>query len=154
MPVWVILSLIFVLPACGPSPSSDEDGDGLTLAEEERIGTNPNSADTDGDGLTDKEEMELGVNPTLVDTDQDSIDDFTEHQNGTNPAQADTDGDGFDDGNEDTYTTDPLDPFSWRFGGSQWPDASNQAQDVYATGWSSGDVILMNLFLVKMTLSF
>jgi len=45
-------------------PGGDEDGDGLTNAEEETLGTNPFEADTDGDGYTDKEEVDHGSDPT------------------------------------------------------------------------------------------
>lgn len=37
--------------------STDGDQDGLTAAEEDSFGTNPNSADTDGDGFNDAEEI-------------------------------------------------------------------------------------------------
>ena len=39
---------------------ADSDGDGLTNAEEDSLGTNSSLSDTDGDGLTDGEEV-LGV---------------------------------------------------------------------------------------------
>jgi hypothetical protein len=45
----------------------DSDNDGLTDAEERRIGTNPNRADTDGDGRTDGEEVRYGTNPLVAD---------------------------------------------------------------------------------------
>jgi|GEM_PF-3747836 hypothetical protein len=41
----------------------DFDKDGLSDAEELKIGTNPYSADTDGDGYSDKEEVDKGYNP-------------------------------------------------------------------------------------------
>lgn len=41
----------------------DFDKDGLSDAEELKIGTNPYSADTDGDGYSDKEEIGKGYNP-------------------------------------------------------------------------------------------
>ncbi len=42
---------------CDPistGPTCDPDGDGLTNAEEAKLGTNPNNADTDGDSVKDK----------------------------------------------------------------------------------------------------
>jgi hypothetical protein len=44
-------------------PDADPDGDGLTNAEEEQLGTNPNSIDTDGDGVNDNIENDQGSNP-------------------------------------------------------------------------------------------
>ena len=44
-------------------PDADPDGDGLTNAEEEQLGTNPNSIDTDGDGVNDNVENDQGSNP-------------------------------------------------------------------------------------------
>ncbi len=41
----------------------DIDGDGLTNAEEESLGTDPRNRDTDGDGWWDKAEIEAGTNP-------------------------------------------------------------------------------------------
>lgn len=49
-----------------PAPEKvfvDSDGDGLSDAEEERLGTDPQIADTDGDGFPDGEEVESGFNP-------------------------------------------------------------------------------------------
>lgn len=44
-------------------PSEDEDGDGLTNAEELALKTNPFHADTNSDGFTDSEAMSAGLNP-------------------------------------------------------------------------------------------
>ncbi len=53
--------------------SVDTDGDGLSDAEEEQMGTDPEVQDTDSDGLEDgREVMELGSDPTKPDTDADS----------------------------------------------------------------------------------
>jgi len=43
---------------------ADDDGDGLTDAEEETLGTLPGVADTDGDGVDDGVEVVLGFSPT------------------------------------------------------------------------------------------
>jgi thiol-disulfide isomerase/thioredoxin len=42
---------------------ADDDGDGLTNAEEAELGTNPLVADTDNDGYTDGEEVQAGTDP-------------------------------------------------------------------------------------------
>jgi LPXTG-site transpeptidase (sortase) family protein len=47
------------------STSSDQDGDGLTFAQEARYGTNPVVADTDGDGYSDGQEVRNGYDPTV-----------------------------------------------------------------------------------------
>lgn len=46
-----------------PPYVQDTDGDGLTDAEEEFYGTNPNNPDTDGDGWSDYDEIQQGTNP-------------------------------------------------------------------------------------------
>lgn len=84
----------------------DPDGDGLTNAREQEVGSDPNLADGDGDGLNDPAELEKGTDPLNPDTDDDFLEDGTEPQNpfNTDPLDPDTDGDGVLDGNE-TYTT-------------------------------------------------
>ena len=64
--------------------TDDDDGDGLTEAEEQALGTNPLLADTDGDGLSDKAEQTAGTNPLLADTDGDGFNDKAEIDAGTN----------------------------------------------------------------------
>lgn len=44
-------------------PNADDDGDGLTNAEEEDLGTDPDSDDSDEDGLVDGDEVEWGSDP-------------------------------------------------------------------------------------------
>jgi hypothetical protein len=93
--------------------SGDEDGDGLTDADEVLVyGTDPCNADTDGDGLSDSEEILLvGTDPLNADTDGDGLSDGEEVLLiGTDPLNADTDGDGLSDGDEVNSGTDPLDP--------------------------------------------
>ena len=50
----------------GPDPDSADDGDGLTLEEEEDYGTDPDDADSDGDGWEDGEEIDAGTNPNYA----------------------------------------------------------------------------------------
>src|SRR4029079_7909730 len=63
------------------------DGDGLTNAQEDALGTNRNVADTDGDGVSDGAEVGGNVNAPR-DTDGDGIIDARES------SVADADGDG------------------------------------------------------------
>ncbi|HEY9156260.1 MAG TPA: hypothetical protein VIM69_14100 [Opitutaceae bacterium] len=48
-----VFSLRFENLAAGVDPNGDEDGDGLTNAQEQSLGTSPEDADTDGDGIPD-----------------------------------------------------------------------------------------------------
>ncbi len=57
----------------------DSDSDGLSDAEELRIGTDPKSKDSDGDGLTDFDEVnQYHTNPLNSDTNGDGISDYDE----------------------------------------------------------------------------
>jgi sortase (surface protein transpeptidase) len=47
--------------------SSDRDGDGLNLEQEQGIGTDPSNPDTDHDGINDSNEMTVGLDPTNPD---------------------------------------------------------------------------------------
>ncbi len=125
---------------CVPSPNSaaclaaDSDGDGLTNAQEDALGTNRNQADTDGDGTPDG--VEVGGNVSApVDTDGDGIPNVRESWSSDadndgvsdqldsanlnpcvpNPQVAaclsvDSDGDGLTNGQEDALGTDRNDP--------------------------------------------
>ncbi|MEI6378888.1 MAG: hypothetical protein WCO55_04475 [Candidatus Falkowbacteria bacterium] len=87
-----------VLPSGPSSPATvapsanlsvDSDGDGLTDAEETKLGTDPNKIDTDGDGLTDYDEVKLWLtDPLNPDTDGDGYADGTEVKSGYNPKGA------------------------------------------------------------------
>jgi uncharacterized repeat protein (TIGR01451 family) len=92
---------------------ADTDGDGLSDADENVLGTNPNDPDTDHDGLKDGIEVKLShTNPLDDDTDDDGILDGNEDANHdgavaaneTDPNNPDTDGDGLLDGLEKGLT--------------------------------------------------
>lgn len=64
----------------------DSDGDGLTDAEEQSLGTNTHALDTDNDGLTDKQEVKVyNSDPKKADTDGDSFTDGEEVKHFYNP---------------------------------------------------------------------
>jgi hypothetical protein len=100
----------------------DSDGDGLTDAEELRLGTDPGNPDTDGDGISDGVEARntaLGYDPLVpntvpgcldptLDTDGDGLTDCEEKILGTDPTLVDTDGDGMPDLVEFVQGTDYL----------------------------------------------
>lgn len=73
----------------------------------EPSGNTPPS-DNDGDGLSDAEELSLGTDPNVRDTDSDGLDDGQENSIGTDPLNYDSDGDGINDGDEVSAGTDPL----------------------------------------------
>lgn len=98
-------------PTATPESTSDEDPDedGLTNAEEEELGTDPEVADTDVDGINDGDEVELGTDPLNLDTDGDVLYDRGEVVFGVDPLNPDTDGDGLPDGEEVyIYETNPA----------------------------------------------
>lgn len=72
---------------CATDP--DDDGDGLSNAEEVSAGTDPNNADTDGDSMPDGYEVAHGLSPTVhdntTDTDADSYSNIDEYLAGTDP---------------------------------------------------------------------
>jgi hypothetical protein len=69
------------------APDTDLDQDGLTDAEEERLGTNAQSVDSDNDGLFDREEARVyKTDPLNPDTDGDGFRDGDEVRGGYNPA--------------------------------------------------------------------
>ncbi len=102
-----------------PTPGAgDSDFDGLSDAEESRLGTDPNDPDTDNDGLLDGREAGpngTGTDPKKRDTDNDDIPDGVEagaSGPGTDPLNPDTDGDGLLDGVELSHTPTPTDPLN------------------------------------------
>ncbi len=67
----------------------------------EASGQSSVAVDTDGDGLTDAEEAKIGTDPTKPDSDNDGLLDGEEvHTYGTDPLNPDTDGDKYLDGQE------------------------------------------------------
>ncbi len=101
-----------------PSSAGDSDFDGLSDAEEARLGTDPNDPDTDNDGLLDGREAGpggTGTDPRKRDTDNDDLPDGLETSAsgpGTSPVNPDTDGDGILDGVELSHTPTPTDPLN------------------------------------------
>ncbi len=67
----------------------DEDGDGLSNADEHVNGTDINNSDTDGDGMPDGWEVLYGLDPLLIDAngdaDSDGISNYDEYLAGTDP---------------------------------------------------------------------
>jgi len=86
--------------------TTDSDSDGLTNAEEKKLGTNKYSADSDADGLPDKVEIDITkTDPLKKDTDGDGINDGDELDLGLDPLKADSKGDGIKDSERSlTYT--------------------------------------------------
>jgi hypothetical protein len=98
----------------------DLDGDGLSTAQERRLGTDARRADTSGDGLPDGWKVERGLDPTSIDSDGDGVPDVQEMEQGTDPLNVDSDGDGLLDGSHLE-----LEPFDarvdvWRAGGIRY----------------------------------
>ncbi len=81
----LLASPLFMLGCLDAFKSPDTDGDGLTDAEEEELGTDPEEEDTDGDGLDDGEEENLGTDPTEIDSDGDGYPDGAEVDAGSDP---------------------------------------------------------------------
>jgi thiol-disulfide isomerase/thioredoxin len=142
----ILLAPLFVL-------GCDADKDGLTNAEEEELGTDPESADSDKDGLDDFDEMELGTDPLLADTDEDGLEDGDEDRYGADPLVADTDGDTYLDGWEVNEGSDPSSEDSRIYMG-YWPYHPNkdslEAPEYSDTKTTEGDpmphFVLMDQF--------
>ncbi|MBL9037285.1 MAG: calcium-binding protein [Archangium sp.] len=100
----------------------DSDGDGLTDAQEQEIGTDPTLLDSDGDGLGDGVELKMGLPPqndpvnqnriagcsVAEDQDADRLNDCEERVLGTDACIADSDGDTLPDLVEVLGNTNPL----------------------------------------------
>jgi hypothetical protein len=92
-------------------PAPDADGDGLSDALENKIGTDKAVKDTDHDGLTDGQEyFKYKTKPLKPDTDKDGLEDGAEVKRWkTKPLKADSDKDKLSDGLEvKKYKTKPL----------------------------------------------
>ena len=75
---------------CGPVQGPDADGDRMTDAHEQRIGTSAHNVDTDGDGKSDAAEAcHFGTDPLRADTDGDGVPDGAELARGRDPRLAD-----------------------------------------------------------------
>ncbi len=90
--------------------NADPDGDGLTNAQEDVIGTRKDLADTDGDGISDYHEVTLGTSAIVADTDGDGVNDGEEIRRGLLPKIPDTDGDGIPDGSDPDALVTPIIP--------------------------------------------
>jgi thiol-disulfide isomerase/thioredoxin len=116
-----ILSITLPLALIGGCALLDADDDGLSNAEEEELGTDPEKADSDGDGLDDLDEVNAGTDPLEEDSDGDGLSDGDEvNDYGSDPLEIDTDGDGYEDSWEVTEGSDPADANSWIYAGG-WP---------------------------------
>ena len=98
------------LPRAASKLPGDADGDGISDADERRLGTDPASTDSDGDGIPDGREIELGTDPANADSDGDGVPDRREADSGgkLDPTSADSDGDGLSDGEELALGTNPA----------------------------------------------
>lgn len=119
---YLLFASSFALVSCLDS-KKDNDGDGLTNAEEEEFGSDPENADSDGDGLDDFEERELGSDPNITDSDGDGYSDFDEVEVGSDPTDED----------DRIYVGNwPYQPEKDSFNGpTKKPDASNAMGELF-----------------------
>ncbi len=118
----------------------DDDKDGLSNIDEQRIGTDPSNPDSDGDGLNDGAEvLAHGTDPKKYDTDSGGVSDGQEvNVNKTNPLiksddqidpNKDSDGDGLSDIVESTAGTNPMDPDTDKDGLKDGPEVLTHKTD-------------------------
>ncbi len=116
----VVVSNLSSAPSTG---EVDSDADGLTDAQEQTLGTNPDQRDSDGDGFSDGVERWVALgkdkDPTRlfrlmegcqspgVDSDCDGLSDCDERVLASNPSRADSDDDGLPDAVEFQHATRP-----------------------------------------------
>ncbi len=105
------------------NPDVDDDGDGLTNAQEAQLGTDPANPDTNGDGVLDGAEVAPETDAAALDSDGDGVTDEEEVAAGSDPADPnsvplagqpgfDSDGDDLTDAVEQQVGTDPFNPDS------------------------------------------
>jgi len=120
-----------VAPAISPLVANeavalDPDADGLSTAEEFRLGTDPYNRDTNRDGIPDGM-VGAGATPAGNDADGDGIPNAVELAVGLDPLKPDTDLDGFPDG-ADLF---PLDPTRWSTPSSEGGDSTAPAITIW-----------------------
>ena len=91
-PQKMIVDYVRIFEPSGIAPPRDSDGDGLSDAEENSLGTDAQIADSDGDGLSDGDELSAGTDPLNYDSDGDGASDGAEVAAGTDPLMADNGG--------------------------------------------------------------
>lgn len=129
----------------------DSDGDGLTNAQEDALGTNRNAPDTDGDGVNDGAEVGGDpMNPTDGDNDgvPDAVEGATDFDGDgiADSADADSDNDGMSDGVEsnsgarrDTDGDGAFDHLDRDSDADRIPDALEAGPDLAAPRDTDGD---------------
>lgn len=130
---------------------NDNDGDGLTNAEETANGTNQNHPDSDSDGLSDYEEQKTySTNPNLADTDGDGIKDGDEPAIGMTPSKYD--GILLVDMYDEDFENPARYPQNQHISNSIWGIDGTYSGEIYTeTGdsYNSGDNVYINFHGAK-----
>lgn len=132
------------------NPDADDDGDGLTNAQEALLGTDPANADSDGDGVMDSVEIVSDTEPVSVDTDGDGVSDDEEVASGSDPGDPnsvptagepglDSDGDNLTDAVEQEIGSDPLNADSDGDGLSDFDEVGLLPESATGTNFSLWD---------------